>query len=214
MGDTSIFGATSPILGKRYRFEVSPTFGDVNFTGILADYRHYVMPVRPYTFAFRFMHFGRYGGGEDDDRLQDLFVGYPTLVRGYDVNSFSAGGVRRRATTVRSSTSCWGPGSRWPTSSSGSRPSARSAARGSTGRYPSSCWASPTWAWPGGRGESVKLDLSGADGSLTERQPVRSVGVGARVNLFGYAVLEVDYAKPLDRPGKGWLWVFNLSPGF
>ena len=38
-------------------------------------------------------------------------------------------------------------------------------------------------------------------------------GAGARVNLFGYAVVEVDYVKPLDRD-KGWHWVFNFSPGF
>ena len=67
-------------------------------------------------------------------------------------------------------------------------------------------------AWS--KGDSVKLDLSGADGSLTTRRPVRSVGVGARLNVFGYAVLEVDYAKPLDRPLKNWVWLFNLSPGF
>ncbi len=38
--------------------------------------------------AGRLLHFGRYGGGAEDDRLQDLFIGYPTLVRGYDPGSF------------------------------------------------------------------------------------------------------------------------------
>jgi hypothetical protein len=27
-------------------------------------------------------------------------------------------------------------------------------------------------------------------------------------------VVEVDYVKPVDRPQKGWTWVFNFSPGF
>ena len=40
-----------------------------------------------------------------------------------------------------------------------------------------------------------------------------SIGAGARVNVFGYAVVEVDYVKPLDRD-KGWHWVFNFTPGF
>jgi hypothetical protein len=40
------------------------------------------------------------------------------------------------------------------------------------------------------------------------------VGGGLRFNVFGYAVIEVDYVKPLDRPNKGWIWQFNLSPGF
>lgn len=47
------------------------------------------------------------------------------------------------------------------------------------------------------------------------RDLVRSTGVAARgVNLFGYAVAEFDYVHPFDRPGRGWLWEFNLRPGF
>ena len=41
-----------------------------------------------------------------------------------------------------------------------------------------------------------------------------SVGVAMRANLFGFAVAEIDYVRPLDRPGRGWLWQFNLMPGF
>jgi hypothetical protein len=36
----------------------------------------------------------------------------------------------------------------------------------------------------------------------------------ARVNLLGFAVVEVDLVKPLDRPGKGAFWTFNLLAGF
>jgi hypothetical protein len=35
-----------------------------------------------------------------------------------------------------------------------------------------------------------------------------------RINLLGFAVAEIDYVRPLDRPGRGWLWQFNLRPGF
>src|SRR5581483_5782587 len=41
--DTSVIGATSPILGHRYRIEVSPTIGTIRYTGVLADYRAYLM---------------------------------------------------------------------------------------------------------------------------------------------------------------------------
>ena len=58
---------------------------------------------------------------------------------------------------------------------------------------------------------SDKATFLGGDGT---RKLVKSVGGGARVNLFGFAVVEVDYVKPLDRPQKGWIWVFNFSPGF
>jgi hypothetical protein len=43
---------------------------------------------------------------------------------------------------------------------------------------------------------------------------VRSAGVALRVNALGYAILELDYVRPFDRPGRGWLWQFNLMPGF
>ena len=46
------------------------------------------------------------------------------------------------------------------------------------------------------------------------QEPVTSVGAAARINLFGFAIAEIDYVRPLDRPGRGWLWQFNLSPGF
>ena len=56
---------------------------------------------------------------------------------------------------------------------------------------------------------SGSLKLTGTDGKL-----VRSVGALVRVNLLGFAIAEIDYVRPLDRPGRGWLWSFNLRPGF
>jgi hypothetical protein len=46
------------------------------------------------------------------------------------------------------------------------------------------------------------------------RDVVRSVGAGVRVNAFNFAVVEFDAVRPLDRPGRGWLFQFNISPGF
>ena len=50
-----------------------------------------------------------------------------------------------------------------------------------------------------------------ADGT---RDIVRSVGAGVRVNAFGFAIVEFDAVRPLDRPGRGWMFAFNFSPGF
>ena len=47
-----------------------------------------------------------------------------------------------------------------------------------------------------------------------DRGWVRSVGVALRLNALGFAILELDYVRPIDRPGRGWLWRFNLTPGF
>jgi Tol biopolymer transport system component len=215
VGDTSLFGATSPILGQRYRLEVSPTIGDLKYTGVLADYRRYVMPVRPYTFALRLLHYGRYGSGGGDERLQPLFIGYPNLVRGYDVNSF---GAAECVSSKDSSCPVFDQllGTRVAVANLELRfpPFGALGGKGLYGPIPIELlgFADVGVAWR--KGDSVKLDLSGADGSLTSRRPVRSLGVGARVNVFGYAILEVDYVKPLDRPAKNWVWLFNLSPGF
>jgi hypothetical protein len=43
--DSSTFGATSPVQGQRYRLQVSPSVGSIDFTSVLADYRRYFMPV-------------------------------------------------------------------------------------------------------------------------------------------------------------------------
>jgi outer membrane protein assembly factor BamA len=47
-----------------------------------------------------------------------------------------------------------------------------------------------------------------------EREIVKSTGATARVNMFGFAVLQVDWVKPLDRAGKSPYWTFNRLAGF
>ncbi|HUG53067.1 MAG TPA: BamA/TamA family outer membrane protein [Vicinamibacteria bacterium] len=207
--DTAIFGPTSPILGRRYRLEASPTFGGLQFTGVLADVRQYVMPVRPITLAGRLLHYGRYGSGGEDDRLTPLFIGYPNLVRGYDVNSFSAsecGAATERCPVfdqlVGSRIAVANVELRLPLFGLFSR-------RNLYGPIPIELIGFSDFgvAWTAGD----RAEFLGGDGS---RRIVRSYGAGARINLFGYAVVEIDYVKPHDRPQKGWTWVFNFSPGF
>jgi hypothetical protein len=82
--DTSVFGATAPVLGSRYRLEAAPTVGDLSFMTIVADYRRYMMPVRPVSLALRVEHVGRYGTGARDPRLLPLVWSLRDLVRGYD----------------------------------------------------------------------------------------------------------------------------------
>jgi outer membrane protein assembly factor BamA len=43
---------------------------------------------------------------------------------------------------------------------------------------------------------------------------VGSAGVAFRVNLLGFAIGQFDFAHPFQRPGRGWVFQFNLSPGF
>jgi hypothetical protein len=100
VGDYSFFGFTSPVAGGRYRFEVSPALGQINFTTVLGDYRRYFF-FQPLTFAFRGMYYGRFGpDAEDPQRLSPLYVGQETLVRGYDVNDFSTRDLYQKTVVV------------------------------------------------------------------------------------------------------------------
>jgi Tol biopolymer transport system component len=82
--DTSVFGSTAPVLGTRYRLEAASTAGDLSLVTLTADYRRYLMPVRPVSVAFRIEHVGRYGSGAGDPRLLPLVWTLRDLVRGYD----------------------------------------------------------------------------------------------------------------------------------
>jgi hypothetical protein len=206
--DTSIFGATGPIAGRRYRLEYTQIGGSLLYSGVLADYRHYFLPARPFTIAMRGLHYGRYGRDGEDDRLSPLFIGYPGLVRGYEVPSFNA-------------SECVSPdvlqcpafdqllGSRMAVASAELRVPL-------LGLFTRRSYYGPL---------PIELALFGDAGvAWTTRQEasflggdrdwVRSVGAAIRVNALGFAILELDYVKPLDRPDRGWQWQFNLTPGW
>jgi hypothetical protein len=208
--DTSIMGATSPIRGSRYRLELGQSAGNITFTNLTADVRTYLMPVKPYTFAFRGLYYARYGNEAEDFRLPTLYLGYPGLVRGYAQGSFETGECGLQ------------PDGSCPTFDRllGSRVAIFNAEL----RFP--LWGALT----GGRGSfygplpvemAVFADSGVAWGQSTsvlyggnQKEPVSSVGLAWRVNLMGFAVAEIDWVRPLDRPGRGWLWQFNLIPGF
>jgi Tol biopolymer transport system component len=207
--DTSVFGATSPVQGQRYRFEVAPTFGGINFTSLLADYRRYVMPAPFYTIAGRIMHYGRFGSGGADERLFPLYIGYPSLVRGYDVGSFDS--IECLATSV---SSCPAfdrlVGSRMLVGNLEFRfPLLRpfGASRNMYGPLPIevALFADMGVAW--NRGESPEF-FGGS------RQAVSSAGASFRVNILGFAVAQFDFARPFQRPNQGWTFGFHLTPGF
>ena len=206
--DSSVFGATSPLVGRRYRFEYSQMAGSLTYSGLLADYRRYFMPVRPFTFAVRGLHYGRYGSGAEDTRLTPLFIGYQGLVRGYDFGSFDA----NECNSVDLNT-CEAfdrlNGSRVAVASAELRfPLLGLFSRKSFyGPFPieMALFADAGMAWT----SSTKPRFAGGD-----RDWVRSAGAALRINVLGFAVAEIDYVRPLDRSRRGWLWQFGLTPGF
>ncbi|HJR60596.1 MAG TPA: BamA/TamA family outer membrane protein [Vicinamibacterales bacterium] len=205
--DTSIFGATSPIRGSRYRLEYSQSAGSLTYSGLLADVRTYVMPVRPVTFALRGLYYGRYGSDSENERLPAMYLGYAGLVRGYDPGSFESGECG-----IQPDGSC----------------PAFDRLIGSKIALANVEMRVPLWSLFGGDNFygplPVELALFGDAGvawgrgsrpSFAEgdREPVTSIGAAIRANAFGFAVVEIDYVKPLNRD-RGWLWQFSLRPGF
>ncbi|HUQ89305.1 MAG TPA: BamA/TamA family outer membrane protein [Vicinamibacterales bacterium] len=81
--DTTVYGPTGPLLGSRYRFEVAPAAGQLSYTSVTADFRKYVMPIRPYSIAVRVLHSARYGADGSDPRLLSNFLGSSYFVRGH-----------------------------------------------------------------------------------------------------------------------------------
>jgi len=85
--DTAVFGVASPVLGQRYRLALAPSVGDLRFMTASADYRRYVMPVRPFTIAIRAEAEARSGADAADPRLLPLVWNMRDLVRGYDTDN-------------------------------------------------------------------------------------------------------------------------------
>jgi Tol biopolymer transport system component len=204
--DSSIFGATSPILGQSYRLEVSPNVGSVSFYTLLADYRRYFMPLRPFTLAFRIMHYGRYGKDADDERLWPMYIGWETLVRGYDYYSFNYGNNFDFNRIYGSRFIVANAELRFPLLG------LLHLGRGYYGAWPLEFLAFYDMgvAWNGS--SHPVLNWNSTDPNA--RIPVRSAGIGLRTNLFGYLVLGVDLVRPFDRTDTKWVWLLTLSPGF
>ena len=233
VGDYSVFGLTSPLAGARYRFEVSPRFGDIRYTQVTGDYRRYVF-LRPVTLAARGLHIGRYGGNADQFSTlyntsffgaQPLFLnlpGFNGFVRGYDYNSINPDVECPAATTTSQSCPVLDRliGSRVASASVEARiPLLAPAGLGiiPTNFLPVDIvpFADAGIAWAG----NARADLRFVTDkerlrTSSERIPVVSAGVSARINLLGFAVIEAYYARPFQRPDRNWVLGFQFAPGW
>jgi outer membrane protein assembly factor BamA len=216
VGDASAFGFTSPISGSRYRIEVTPTIGTLKYQTLLVDYRKYFF-AKPVTLAFRGLHYGMYGKDAESDRIGAMYLGDGSLVRGYSYNSFTSSDCTS-GTGGLATSSC--PqfdrlvGSKLALANA----ELRIPLFGTSGF---GLIASPLppieiapfvdagVAWTKASGPVWDLSTTSGD-----RTPVVSTGIASRVNLFGFAVFEVYYAHPFQRPGRSGVWGFVLQPGW
>ncbi len=214
IGDTSLMGDTSPVRGQRYRAEVSASTGDLSFEQVTADYRRYFL-FRPLTLAVRALHLGRYGDDANSPSLLPLFIGDPTLVRGYELGSLSASECR--------------PPSGAPNTCPqfdrlvGSRLAVvnlelRLPLFGRSNMSLFELRLLPTelalfvdagTAWSAHQPPVLHLSTDS-----DSRIPVASTGIAARFLVAGVAVAQVYVAKPFERPQRGTVTGIVISPGW
>jgi Tol biopolymer transport system component len=191
--DSSVWGPTSPILGQRYRLAIAPTFGSLSFTTVTADFRKYLMPVRPLTIAMRVMHIGRYGSGAGDPRLLPLAWTLRDLVRGFGDTGPIVGDASY-LTAPR--TLVANVEARFPI----------------PGIFTGSLQPLPLPI------EGLIFSDAGQfwnPGLIsTAAHPLlRSYGAGVRLTAAGL-VFEFDAVRPLGPVSNGWKFAFNFRPGF
>lgn len=215
--DNSLMGYTSPFAGQRYRFEIAPTFGDLTFVQAIADYRRYLF-LRPFTLAARGLHNGRYGaddveGTAEQQVLRDQYLGYPWYLRGYyDVygSCLNSSGSNADCQLLNQLF-----GSRIGVASAEIRfPLIRQLVLGTSMAFPpveGFGFFDAGVAWTG---DASPRFQRGADGlGPDQRGILTSAGVGARINVFGYIIAEINYVNAFERR-DGWRWQFNFQPGF
>jgi hypothetical protein len=219
VGDDALMGFTSPIAGTRYRLAVSPTMGTLNYQSYLADFRRYLR-FGKLTLAGRGLGYGRFGRDSDSERIGAVFLGDPSLVRGYGYDSFS---ITECVPSLDGSGSLGASNCPQFDRLLGSRVAVanvelRIPLFGVRGLglietvFPPleiSPFVDAGVAWTGSSDPVWSFESNS-----TDRTPVVSAGITSRLNLFGFAVLEIFHARPFQRPGRGGVWGFNLLPGW
>jgi hypothetical protein len=207
--DTSFFGATSPIYGRRHRLQVGQSAGSLSYTTVLADWRQYFMPKRPVTFAFRTLHYGRYGTDSEAPQLISLYAGYPELVHGYALGSFSPEDCEFVVGAFQCNVAQNLVGSRMVVANAEVRAPLLGLFRGDVQYGPVpieiAAFADAGMTWT----KSTRPTLLGGT-----RDVLRSVGGAARFNAFGLLIVEVAASRPLDRPNSRWRWQVGIREGF
>ncbi len=214
VSDNSLFGDVGPISGRRFRFQVEPAVGSLQWMEYTADYRRYFPILFDFlTIATRFqadLSVGR------DELEFPKYIASPYYVRGYDRDNpfFSNCNI-----TQPSSAGCGAIqllGSRVMFGNAELRfPVVR---RIDLGLLPISLppvegalFGDIGAAWS--KGQSLYFSQPHPYNPATQRYFLSSYGAGLRVNLYNILILRWDYAIPIDAGRKGF-WRWSLGPDF
>jgi hypothetical protein len=185
--DTTVFGATGPTMGERYRASIGTTVGDLMVTTAAGDYRRYLAPTDRLTIAARVEQIARIGRDVADPRMLPLVWMPREIVRGYVRDSVAERASQMSVANIEART---------PLGS-------LIGASGGERLLPIDLFAFSDWArFVAPRTPALES---------TSRQ-LWSAGFGARVNAAGF-VFEFNGARPLTH-GTGWHFVVNFRPGF
>jgi hypothetical protein len=224
--DNSLFGGVGPVIGRRSRFEIAPRVGQWRFWTFNADYRRYDRLAGPFTLASRVQYYGQHG--RDETRFR-FFAGLPDYLRGYTYGSF----FRNECTSEaflggeNSTTGC-GPadqlvGTRMAIAGAELRWPLFFGKRVLSGFFPAIegvVFFDAAMMFESG--SKLKWKREPGDDFASVRTPLKSTGVGVRVNVLNFLIVRADYSFPLDRPGytagkslfnKGY-WTLSLGPTF
>lgn len=209
--DTSIFGGVSPVAGTRYRFQIGATTGSLTYYPALVDFRKYFYLGGPFSVAAQVLHFGRYGSGSENSILQDFYIGYPSLVRGYDLGSIS---LSECGPQFQQTGRCPAVERLLGSRILVGKAEFRTEILGPLGAVPHSQHTLPVEAalfYDAGAAWTSSQEASFLGG---HRGGVSSEGVALRFNLFGIFIGQISAAHPNDRPQRNWVWQFSFLPGF
>ena len=152
---------------------------------------------------------GRYGTDAEHPQLVPLYVGYPEFLHGYGYGSFSPADCQSATRVQQCEVFSSLIGSRMFAGNIEVRAPLAGLIRGRIdyGRVPVevAAFMDSAVAWSSGSFPAFK---SGEGGLL------RSVGGAARINAFGFFIIEVAASRPLDRIAGGWQWQVGLRQGF
>ena len=203
VGDFSYFGYTSPVKGGRYRIDIGPTFGSLNYLSVLTDYRRYFF-FKPLTIAFRTLYYGRFGKNTVNNLLGPLYLGDETLIRGYSIfslsfndpiinhligNQIAIGNIEFRVPLTGSKEFGIIEFPYFPTELVAFFDSGIAMNQNNSSEFIN----------------SIKSD---------QISPLSSAGLALRINLANILVVQFYNAYPFQRTGKGFHFGFVISPGF
>jgi outer membrane protein assembly factor BamA len=214
VSDNSLFGTTGPVMGRRMRFQVSHSIGNVNFSDFLADYRRYDPIIfNTLTFATRFLSSVSVG---PDESFFPKYIGRPDFIRGYDRANFNFYDCTSIIGGQADCNNAQLAGSRVAVANAELRfPIIRRFDVGSSFGLPpvdGLLFYDAGLAWSAGQNPHLGSAPAGNDPNK-DRYPLTSWGAGLRVNLFNLAILRWDYARPMVG-GRKPNWTFSLGASY